>query len=179
MLLTRRAVIRKWTAYGLALLPLWVLETLVLTRFPVFGAVPMLLPCAVTAAAVMEGQEAGAGYGLAAGLLWELAAPGGYGLKVFGMTLAGFLTGRTSQLVISRNFPGYVICTAAVAAATDILRIAGRLLTRTAALPALLEAAVPEFLLTMLWAPVVWLLYRPVRRLASGEKLRQRGRSGA
>ena len=53
----------KWGVYTLALLPVWFLEAYVLSRVPLWGVSPMLLPLAAVAVAVLEGASGGAGFG--------------------------------------------------------------------------------------------------------------------
>ena len=62
--MTRQDLIHKWAVYALALLPVWLLDSCILPRFPLFGITPMLLPLALTAVAVLEGSVAGAGFGM-------------------------------------------------------------------------------------------------------------------
>ena len=50
--MTRSDFIIKWGVYTLALVPVWILELYVLSRYPLFGVKPMLLPLAVVAVAV-------------------------------------------------------------------------------------------------------------------------------
>ena len=99
--MTRRNQIHKWSFYALALLAVWLLDSCILPRYPLLGLSPMLLPLAACAVSVLEGSRAGAGFGMAVGLLWELAYPGGFGGLVFGMTLAGMLLGAAAQYVLS------------------------------------------------------------------------------
>ena len=61
--MTRRDFIRKWTVYALGLLPIWLLDAYILPRMPLWGTVPMLLPLAVAAVAVLEGAYSGTGFG--------------------------------------------------------------------------------------------------------------------
>ena len=71
--MTRRNLIHKWSVYGLGLVLVWLLDGCILPRYPLFGTIPMLLPLAATAVAVLEGAYGGAGFGMAVGLVWELA----------------------------------------------------------------------------------------------------------
>mgnify|MGYP000712518133 CR=1 FL=1 len=57
--MTRRDQIHKWFVYALALIPVWLLDEFVLNRIPLFGVIPMLLPLAVVAVAVLEGRWPG------------------------------------------------------------------------------------------------------------------------
>ena len=169
--MTRRDLFHKWFVYALALTPVWLLDCYILPRYPLWGTVPMLLPLTVAAVAVLEGAYAGTGFGLAVGLLWEAAYAGGFGGLVFGMALAGMAMGAVSQYALSQSFPGCFICSAGVLGALDGLRVARGLFTSSAHLSDLLRVAVPEFLWSLAWTPLVWLLFRAVYRRVGGTKL--------
>ena len=117
--MTRQDLIHKWAVYALALLPVWLLDSCILPRFPLFGVTPMLLPLALTAVAVLEGSGAGGGFGLAVGLVWTLSYPLGWGGTVLGMTLAGAAIGGVSQYVLSQSLPGCMLCGAGLLAVLD------------------------------------------------------------
>ena len=170
--MSRRDLIHKWFAYTLGLLPVWVLDAYILPRYPLFGAVvPMLLPLAAAAVAVLEGAYAGTGFGMAVGLLWELAYPGGFGGQVFYLALAGMAMGTVSQYALSQSFPGCLICSAGVLGLLDCLRVARMLFINAAGLSELLQVAVPEFLWSLAWTPPVWLIFRAVYSRVGGTKL--------
>ena len=162
--MTRRDLFHKWFVYALGLLPVWLLDAYILPRYPLFGVSPMLLPSAVVAVSVLEGAYAGTGFGLAVGLLWELAYPGGFGGLVVAMALVGMVTGGLSQYALSQSLPGCLLCVAGVLVLLDGFQVAGKLIANTAGLAELLQAAVPECLLSLAWAPAVYLLFRAVYR---------------
>ena len=169
--MTRRDVIHKWLVYSLGLLPVWLLDAYILPRCPLFGVVPMLLPLAVAAVAVLEGAYAGTGFGLGVGLLWELAYPGGFGGSVFFLALAGMAMGAVSQYALSQSFLGCLICSVGVLGLLDCLRVARMLFINAADLSDLLQVAVPEFLWSLVWTPLVWLLFRAIYNRVGGTKL--------
>lgn len=169
--MTRRDLIHKWCVYGLGLLPIWILDAYLLPRYPLFGITPMLLPAAVVAVAVLEGAFAGTGFGLAVGLLWELSYPGGFGALVLFLALMGMATGGLSQYALSQSLPGCLLCTAGVLALLDGLRVARGIITHAADLSHLLQVAVPECLLSLLWTPLVYLLFRRIFNRVGGTKL--------
>ncbi|MCI9158341.1 MAG: rod shape-determining protein MreD [Lawsonibacter sp.] len=169
--MTRRDLIHKWAVYALGLLPVWVLDAYILSRYPLWGTSPMLLPLAVAAVAVLEGAYAGTGFGLAVGLLWELAYPGGFGGLVFYLALAGMAMGAVSQYALSQSFAGCLICSAGVLGVLDLLRVARGLLVDLASLSDLLQVAAPEFFWSLAWTPLVWLLFRSIYRRVGGTKL--------
>ena len=169
--MTRRDLIHKWLFYALGLLPVWLLDAYILPRYPLFGVTPTLLPLAVSAVAVLEGSYAGTGFGLAVGLLWELAYSGGSGGLIFLMALSGMAMGSLAQYALKQSFPGHLICSAGVLSVLGLLRVACRIFTNTAALPSLLQVAVPEFLWSIVWTPLVWILFRAIYRRVGGTKL--------
>lgn len=169
--MTRRDFIHKWLVYALGLLPVWLLDAYILPRYPLYGASPMLLPLAVAAVAVLEGAYSGTGFGLGVGLLWELAYPGGFGGLVFFLALAGMAMGGVSQYALSQTFVGCLICAAGTVGLLELLRVARGLLRNMAPLSALLEAAAPEFLWSLAWTPLIWLLFRAIYRKVGGTRL--------
>ena len=170
--MTRRDFIHKWLVYALGLLPVWLLDAYILPRVPLWGTVvPMLLPLAAAAVAVLEGAYAGTGFGMAVGLLWELAYPGGFGGQVFYLALAGMAMGAVSQYALNQSFVGCLICAAGELALLDFLRVTRMLFINAASLSALLQVAVPEFLWSLVWTPLVWLLFRAVYNRVGGTKL--------
>ena len=169
--MTRRDLIHKWLVYALGLLPVWLLDAYILPRYPLWGTVPMLLPLAAAAVSVLEGAYSGTGFGLAVGLLWELAYPGGFGGLVFFLALAGMAMGGVSQYALSQTFVGCLICAAGTVGLLELLRVARGLLRNMAPLSALLEAAAPEFLWSLAWTPLIWLLFRAVYRKVGGTRL--------
>ena len=121
--------------------------------------------------AVLEGVYAGAGFGLAVGLLWELAYPGGFGGLVFGMALAGMITGAVSQYALSQSFLSCLLCSAGVLGVLDGLRILRILFLQAETLDVLLQIAVPEVVLSLCWTPVVYWIFRRIYRRVGGTKL--------
>ena len=103
--MTRQDRLRKWFSYALTLLPVWWLDAYILSRWPVFGVTPVLLPVAVTAVSVLEGVSGGAGFGFGAGLLWA-AYPGGHGSRVLVLTVMGMLTGALAQYALAQTLMG-------------------------------------------------------------------------
>ncbi len=169
--MTRRNLIHKWSVYGLGLVLVWLLDGCILPRYPLFGTIPMLLPLAATAVAVLEGAYGGAGFGMAVGLVWELAYPGGFGGLVFGMAAAGLAAGSASQYILSQSYPGCLICSCGVLLGLEALRLFRGVVTDTAAFGAMLPVAGAELALSLAWSPVIYLLFRSIYRRVGGTRL--------
>lgn len=169
--MTRRNLIHKWSVYGLGLVLVWLLDGCILPRYPLFGTIPMLLPLAATAVAVLEGAYGGAGFGMAVGLVWELAYPGGFGGLVFGMAAAGLAAGSASQYILSQSYPGCLICSCGVLLGLEALRLFRGVVTDMAAFGAMLPVAGAELALSLAWSPVIYLLFRSIYRRVGGTRL--------
>ena len=169
--MTRQDQIYKWFIYVLGLLPIWILDAYLLGRYPIFGIKPLLLPLAVSSVAVMEGATAGAGFGLGVGLLWALGYAGGNSGMVLFLVLAGMAAGIAAQYVLTQGFLGCLLCSAGTLAALEALNISWDLFTQAAPLSVLLEVAGKEFFCSLIWTPLVYLIFRAVFRRVGLDKL--------
>ena len=152
--MTRRDLIIKWTAYGVALALVVVLNYCGLTFLPL-GAVPLMIPAMAVAVGILEGAVSGAGFGIAAGVVMA-AAVHGSPLWICGLAAVGWLCGLLAQYVLRRDFVGYLLACFIGGLLYAFCQTVFRLLTGVAELPVLLEVAVPEFLWTMVFALPVY-----------------------
>ena len=139
--MTRQDFLIKWGVYALALLPVWFCEVYILNRIPVLGVIPMLLPLAAVCVAVLEGATAGAGFGLFVGMLCDAVYFNADGAMTVVVCLIGVGAGALAQYVLRQNLLGCLLCSLAALAFIDAGRIAARLLTGQAGLPAMLSVA--------------------------------------
>jgi len=167
---TRQDWVHKWCVYALALLPIWWLDAYVLSRYPVFGISPLLLPVAVTAVGVLEGIAGGAGFGLGVGLLWA-TYPDGNPLRIFLLLAVGVSTGAAAQYALAQTLLGCILCSAGVLLAIEGLHIAEELFFLRADLASLLRVAVPQLLWTLCWTPLIFALFGRVFRRVGGDRL--------
>jgi cell shape-determining protein MreD len=169
--MTRQNWLYKWSVYALALLPVWWLDAYILSRYPLFGVSPMLLPVAAAAVGVLEGIAGGAGFGLGAGLLWAMAYPGAEGIRVFLLTLIGMCTGMVSQYALAQTLLGCMLCSAGALAVIEGLNVFRELFFLRAQLDTLLRVAVPQLLWSLCWVPPVYGLFHRVFRRVGGNRL--------
>ena len=161
--MTRQDLFIKWGVYALALLPVWFCQAYVLNRLPL-GLTPALLPLAAVAVAVLEGAVAGAGFGLAGGVLCDAVYYGGWGAMTLGLCLVGWGAGAAAQYALRQNFGGCLLCSAGALAAIDLFRVAAGLFTGLGSLSGLLEVAVPEILWSLCFVCLIYPWYTWVRR---------------
>jgi len=155
----------KWLAYTLALLPVWFLDAYLLSRFPLWGVCPMLLPLCAMAVATLEGAAGGAGFGLAVGVLFDATTPSLLpGAMTLLFALLGLGCGLLAQYALRQDLVGHLICSALALLAIDGLRIAARLLLGRRELGAMVSLAGREILWSLCFVPLVYLIFRWVFR---------------
>ena len=158
--MTRKDFCIKWLAYGIALLPVWFLHAFVLNRFPLYGMVPMLLPLAAAAVATLEGAQAGAGFGLAVGMLMDAVIPGPGGLMSIALPAVGFGAGLLAQFALRQDLVGCVVCSALSLCVIDLFHILPRFFLGTAPLGPMLGVAGLELAWSLVFVPPVYFLFR-------------------
>lgn len=169
--MTRQDLFGKWFAYGLALLPVWWLDAYILSRWPVFGVTPILLPVAVAAVGVLEGTAGGAGFGFGAGFIWATAYPGAEGGRILLLTLTGMFTGALAQYALAQTMLGCLLCSAAALGVVELIRMVRELFFLRTHLSAALWAALPQLLWSLCWVPVVYGIFRRVYNRVGGDRL--------
>lgn len=157
--MTRQDFIKKWIMYALALALTAGLQELLFSRLRPLGVVPVLLPLALTALAALEGAAAGAGFGIAVGVLSMFLDGAGAGIILLAC-LAGLISGLLARYVLSRSFFGCLVCSLGAL----ILRMAWLVLTHwlqgAAPLSILLRVGGLELAWTMLLCPLVYAMFR-------------------
>ena len=169
--MSRRDWCIKWSVYGLGLLLVWLVDFHILPYLSFLGVSPMLLPVAVAVVAVLEGSNGGTGFGMAAGLVWALLSPGGSAWMVMSLALGGMLAGILSQFALQRSLPGSFLCAGLLLILLDAGRILHELLSDTAAVRVMLPLAAAEIVLSFLWTPLLYLVFRRIYRRVGGTKL--------
>lgn len=169
--MTRQDQFYKWFVYFLGLLPLWLADAYLLGRYFPMGTKPLLLLLSVVAVAVMEGATAGAGFGLGVGLLWVFGYPHVNSGMILFLVLAGMWVGIAAQYILTQGFLGCLLCSAGVLAVLECMRVAWGLFSHQAELQILLHVVCREFIFTLIWTPLVYLIFRAVFRRVGLDKL--------
>ncbi|MGI6498700.1 MAG: rod shape-determining protein MreD [Oscillospiraceae bacterium] len=164
--MTKRDAVMKWLTYGGTLLLVCLLQLFVTDRISIFGVHPMLLPlCAVTVG-ILEGPSAGAGFGLATGLLSLVAIYRMPVLILLFLPLAGLLSGLVSEYVIQSRFLGSLLCSMICLVCIEGYHIIPRLVAGVPIRP-LLQIALPELLYSLLCLVPVYFLFHLAHRRVS------------
>ena len=152
--MTRRDTIIKWTAYGVILAVITVLDYYVLGRLA--AVTPMLLPAAAVAAGTLENPKFGAGFGLACGLI--MASLGHRSLLCIPvLAAAGWVAALVAQYLLRKDLVGCLICIAILLAAWECATLLWMGRRLDAPLGLLLRVVLPELLWSLVFAfPVYW-----------------------
>ncbi len=169
--MTRQDQMYKWFIYFLGLLPLWLADAYLLGRYLPMGRKPLLLLLSVVAVAVMEGASAGTKFGLAVGLLWVFGYPQVSSGMIFFLAFTGMWVGITAQYALTQGFFGCLLCSAGALVALEGLHVAWGMFSHQAELQILFQTAISEFLFTMIWVPLVYLIFRMVFQRVGLDKL--------
>lgn len=154
----------KWGSYAGLFFLLFFLERCVFNRLPLWGTVPLLTPLAVAAVGFWEGSFSGALFGLGAGLLCALTGGvQGAGL-IWQYTAIGIACGTTVNKTLGRSLLGYLLCALGSLTFLEGLEVLVRLLFLNQAAGPVCRIAGGEGLYSLLFAPLVYPLFREVRR---------------
>lgn len=169
--MTRHDHIIKWIVYALGAIPVWLIETTVLSRLPLFGIIPVLLPLAAVAAALFEGARAGAIYGLCVGVVADAVYPGTPGGMILALAVIGWLTGILGQYRVRQTFVGYFLCSAMGMLLLEAVHVLVGLITRLGSATALLRTAGMEAAWSLVFTLPVYGLYKLIYAKVGGDKL--------
>jgi len=166
--MTQREHTIKWLMYSLVFLPVLICDVMVLNRFPILGVAPMLMPLAVAAVAALEGSVAGAGFGLAVGLVCD-ALYGSAGSMTLLLPLCGAGSGIVTRYGLRQNIIGCLVCSLLTLLVIDLWRVGFRMFWGFD-LQALLQVAALEILYSLPFALLVFPLNNWVHRRLGGSK---------
>lgn len=102
---------------------IFLLQTLLLSRFRLFGIAPLLLPIAVVSIALFEGAHWGASMGLLAGIMSDAAFSGHVVFFTALLTALGFFVGHLAASVLTRGFWAHVLCSFLVLLVIAVLQL--------------------------------------------------------
>ena len=87
------------------------------------------------------------------------------------LALLGLLVGILAQYALQQSFPGYLLCCAAGCGVLNALNIFRELLVHSAPLSTLLKVGIGDTLLTLVWSPLVFILFRRIFSKVGGTRL--------
>lgn len=160
----------KWLCYALGVVPIWLAETQLLNRVPLFGVIPVLLPLAAVAVALWEGARCGAVFGLCLGVIADATYPGTPGGMTLGLCLLGLLAGAACQYGVRQSFVGYALCAAAAMGLLELGRVTWCMFTHLGPLPVVSLVALKEGLWSLCFTPLIYPLFKRIYAKVGGQR---------
>ena len=149
---------------------LYVLQTMVFAHphMRIWGIAPLILPLAVVGVGLFEGPSWGGAYGLAAGVLCDIAFLNTTVLFTILLTALGMGVGLLSSYLLSRGFPSYLLCSAAALTVIAFFQMFTLLIYLGESPLALLRVALLQSLYSFLFVLPLYYLARALGRRAKG-----------
>lgn len=160
----RHGTLLKWVAYTVAFFIVYFFAAGVFTRFPVYGAVPNMIPVVAAYFAVWEGSLPGAVYGLCLGLFQCLAQNGNGAALIFLGALIGMLFGFVNGKRLRHRFTVSWLCAVGALLLVEGVQVLGIWLFGTASLSTLLRISGAELIYSAMLALPIYPLFRFVAR---------------
>jgi len=105
-----KATLIKLLTHTLFLAVLYVLQSMVFSRLRIFGASPLIIPLAVVGVAIFQGAGWGGGFGIAAGVMCDIAFSETTILFTVLLTILGSAVGLLADFFLARGFPSFLLC---------------------------------------------------------------------
>ena len=154
----------KWLCCAGAFFFCFFVQCCLCAMVPLRQTVPVLAPLAVAAMGFLEGSGEGAVFGLGAGVVCAASFGSGNARAIWLLALTGYLCGLTVHRSLGRTFPGYLLCALGTLALWEGTQAALALTIQNDAGTALLSLAAREAGYSMLFAPVIYLIYSAIHR---------------
>lgn len=106
----QRLKLLKWTLLALSLLLVSLVQDVVMSRIPIYGAVTDLLSCAILVACIMQDPETGCVFALISSTLYYFSgsSPGGYVIAL--LTGLGVVISIFRQCYLRKGFGSTLLC---------------------------------------------------------------------
>lgn len=154
----------KWFLYALGVVPVWILETMILNRLPVFGVIPVLLPLAGVAVALWEGPVPGGAFGLGLGVVADALYPGIPGGMTLGLALLGCLVGLMAENGVRQNYLGYLLSSAVCMLLLDGVRVLWGAVSGLGPIGALALVGLKEVLWSLCFTLLIYPIFKRIHR---------------
>lgn len=153
--------------YAVFLLIVYVLQTALFSRIPVFGVKPMIFPLVAVCAAMFEGSLKGGLLGLAAGMLCDISYHQPCVQFTLLLAITALFVGVLSDTVLAKGFPTYLIVGIASLFICTFAQVAGFLIHHGIAIPYILKPALIQVAYSAVFLIPVYFCVRRISRFSA------------
>ena len=154
--------VRRAIMYIAVLFGTLVLQNMVISRFPIFGAKALFVPALIVAIGLFEGGVWGGVFGLIAGLLGDSAFSGNTVLFTIVFPILGFCAGLLADFMINRRFFSFMLLALISLGVTALSQVFPLFAFEGAALGDLLSTAVVQTLWSFPFAAPIYLVVKKI-----------------
>lgn len=155
----------KWALYAAAFLATVVLQTVILSRLPVFGAKVNLVPYFIGCVCIIEGADSGSVFALITSLVWAMSSGDlGY-VSILVLTCGGMGLGLLMQKLFRRQLLTCIALCFALSLCHESAIFLLRLFLDAAAGSQFFRILIPGVLLGIPSCPVFYYLFRVIHRV--------------
>lgn len=95
--------------YFVYLIFIFILQSMIMSRYPIFGAKPLILPLVAVSAALFYGRVTGGVVGLFAGMLTDMSFNEPTIVFTLALTFVGLAVGYMAETVLFRGLPAFLL----------------------------------------------------------------------
>lgn len=155
----------KWALYAAAFVATLVIQSVILSRIPVFGAKVNLVPYFVGCVCIIEGADSGSVFALVASLVWALSGGDlGY-VSILVLTCGGMGLGLLMRKLLRQQLLTCVICCFALSLCHESAIFLLRLFLDAATASQYFRILIPGVLLGIPSCPAFFYLFRAIHRV--------------
>lgn len=164
--------ILKWFLYGLLTLTVLLLQSVVLSQLPVFGAKLAPLPILIVCVCIREGPEKGGVYAILATLFWCLSGSDFGNVSVAIVPVGAILSAVLCRAVLTMRLLPVALCCLAVSLANEsAIFLFKFILPPSVALSNYWRVLLPTVALSMLFLPIHYALVKRIGRIGVQDDL--------
>ena len=167
----KRDIFLKILLYALYLLLFYLLQTAVFPRLSIAGIRPLILPVAAAGAALYQGSVFGALFGLAAGLLCDVAMADSTAIFTAALAVLGAAIGTLSEHFLTRSLPSLALCALGSLILCTFFQVFGFVVYQGVAPRAILLTALGQVAYSLVFVLPVWALHHGLGRRFRKAKL--------
>lgn len=154
--------VRRAIMYATSLFAALIVQNMIVSHFPIFGAKALFIPALVVAIGLFEGGIWGGVFGLFAGLLGDNAFSASTVTFTIVYPVLGFFAGLLAEFMINRRFFSYMLLSLCALAVTALCQIFPLFAFGGADLGDLLSTAVVQTLWSLPFAAPLYLVAKRI-----------------
>ena len=162
--MSRRRTVVRILIFVPYMLVLYILQAMLFPYLKIAGTSPLILPLAVSGAALFNGRVTGGVIGIVAGMLCDMSFNQPTIVFTIFLALAGVVLGALSDTFLVKGFPSYLLCSLGLLVACALVQMFPLLFFRGVSLGPLLTVALWQTIYSVFFTIPMYYLSRFISR---------------